>query len=144
MTRDLAVARELRRKAPGIEVGWLAAPPTSDTLADAGEILVPECRDYWCETDTADAMGTKGRLNLTGYVYRALGKWIHNAGVIGRACRRGAFDLLVGDETYEVIVAYVLGLRSLPGIPFVMMYDFWAWTYPRKSYPRAWAPGIEL
>ena len=133
VTRDLAVARELRRKAPGIEVGWLAAPPTSDTLADAGEILVPECRDYWCETDTADAMGTKGRLNLTGYVYRALGKWIHNAGVIGRACRRGAFDLLVGDETYEVIVAYVLGLRSLPGIPFVMMYDFWGMDVSTKK-----------
>ena len=133
VTRDLAVARELRRKAPGIEVGWLAAPPTSDTLADAGEILVPECRDYWCETDTADAMGTKGRLNLTGYVYRALGKWIHNAGVIGRACRRGDFDLLVGDETYEVIVAYVLGLRSLPGIPFVMMYDFWGMDVSTKK-----------
>jgi len=133
VTRDLAVARELRRKAPGIEVGWLAAPPTTDTLAGAGEILVPECRDYWCETDTADAMGTKGRLNLTGYVYRALGKWIHNAGVIGRACRRGAFDLLVGDETYEVIVAYVLGLRSLPGIPFVMLYDFWGMDVSTKK-----------
>jgi hypothetical protein len=132
-TRDLAVARELRRKAPGIEVGWLAAPPTTDTLAGTGEILVPECRDYWCETDTADAIGTKGRLNLTGYVYRALGKWIHNAGVIGRACRRGAFDLVVGDETYEVIVAYVLGLRSLPGIPFVMMYDFWGMDVSTKK-----------
>ena len=132
-TRDLAVARELRRKAPGIEVGWLAAAPTTDTLAGAGELLVPECRDYWSETDTADALGTKGRLNLTGYVYRALGKWIHNAGVIGRACRRGAFDLLVGDETYEVIVAYVLGLRPLPGIPFVMLYDFWGMDVSTKK-----------
>ena len=132
-TRDLAVARELRRKAPGIEVGWLAAAPTTDTLAGAGELLVPECRDYWSETDTADALGTKGRLNLTGYVYRALGKWIHNAGVIGRACRRGAFDLLVGDETYEVIVAHVLGLRPLPGIPFVMLYDFWGMDVSTKK-----------
>ncbi|OGD19142.1 MAG: hypothetical protein A2W03_05900 [Candidatus Aminicenantes bacterium RBG_16_63_16] len=80
-------------------------------------------------------MGTGGRLNLTGYVYRALGKWVHNAGVIGRACRRGAFDLLVGDETYEVIVAKVLGLRPLPGIPFVMMYDFWGMDVSTGKLP---------
>jgi hypothetical protein len=131
-TRDLAVARELRRRAPSTEIGWLAASPTSESLADAGETLVPECREYRCETDTADAMGKRGRLNLTGYVYRALGKWVHNAGVIGRACRRGGFDLLVGDETYEVIVAYVLGVRPLPEIPFVMMYDFWGMDVSTK------------
>jgi len=134
-TRDLAVARELRRKAPGTEIGWLAASPTSEMLADAGETLIPECREYHCETDTADAMGTKGQLNLTGYVYRALGKWVHNAGVIGRACHRGAFDVLFGDETYEVIVTNVLGIRPLPGIPFVMMYDFWGMDASTKKLP---------
>jgi UDP:flavonoid glycosyltransferase YjiC (YdhE family) len=134
-TRDMAVARELRRKAPGTEIRWLAASPTAETLVDAGEMLVPESREYRCETDTADAMGAKGRLNLTGYVYRALGKWAHNAGVIGRACRRGGFDLLFGDETYEVIVAKVLGLRPLPGIPFVMMYDFWGMDVSTKKLP---------
>jgi len=132
-TRDLAVVRELRRKAPGIEVGWLAASPTTDMLAGADETLVPECRDYRSETDTADALGARGRLNLTGYVYRALGKWVHNAKVIGQACCRGAFDLLVGDETYEVIVAHVLGLGSLPGIPFIMMYDFWGMDVSTKK-----------
>ncbi|OGD19143.1 MAG: hypothetical protein A2W03_05905 [Candidatus Aminicenantes bacterium RBG_16_63_16] len=45
-TRDLAVARELRRRASGIEIGWLAASPTTETLAGAGEALVPECREY--------------------------------------------------------------------------------------------------
>ena len=144
-TRDLAVARELRRKAPGTEIGWLAASPTAETLAAAGETLVPECREYRCETDTADAMGTMGQLNLTGYVYRALGKWVHNAGVIGRACPRGAFDLLLGDETYEVIVANVIGLRPLPGIPFVMMYDFWGMDAPSKKLPeRLGAWGLNL
>ena len=113
-TRDLAVARELRRKAPGTEIRWLAASPTAEMLSGAGEALVPECREYLCETDTADAMGAKGRLNLTDYVYRALGKWGHNARVIGRACRRENFDLLFGDETYEVIVANVLGGCLLP------------------------------
>ena len=144
-TRDLAIARELRRKAPGIEIGWLAASPTAETLDGAGETLVPECRDYRCETDTADAMGVKGRLNLTGYVYRALGKWVHNAGVISRACERGAFDLLIGDETYEIIVTNVLGIRPFPRIPFVMMYDFWGMdASTRKLFERLGAWGLNF
>jgi len=144
-TRDLAVARELRRRAPAVEVGWLAASPTAETLEAAGERLVPECRQYCCETDTADAMGSRGRLNLTGYVYRALGKWLRNAGVIGRACRRGAFDVIVGDETYEVIVAHILGLRALPDIPFVMLYDFWGMDVStNKLSERLGAWGLNL
>jgi len=59
-TRDLAVARELRRRAPGTEIGWLAASPTAEMLSSAGETLVPESREYRCETDTADAMGASG------------------------------------------------------------------------------------
>jgi predicted glycosyltransferase len=133
VTRDLAVARELRRKAPGTEIGWLAASPSTEILAAAGEKLVPECREYHCETDTADAMGTKGQLNLTGYVYRALGKWVHNAAVVDRAYRRGAYDLLFGDETYEIIVTGVLGIRPPPSIPFVMMYDFWGMDAATKK-----------
>jgi UDP:flavonoid glycosyltransferase YjiC (YdhE family) len=144
-TRDLAVARELRRRAPGTEIGWLAASPTAEMLLGAGETLVPESREYRCETDTADAMGAGGRLNLTNYVYRALGKWIHNARIIGRACRRGNFDLLFGDETYEVIVANVLGISPPPRIPFVMMYDFWGMDAPTKKLPeRLGAWGLNL
>ncbi len=145
VTRDLAVVRELRRKAPDIEVEWLSASPTTDVLTRAGETLVPECAEYQCETDTADALGGRGRLNLTTYVYRALGQWIHNARVIGRAGRRGDFDLIVGDETYEVIVAYVFGLRVLPDVPFVMMYDFFGLEVRTKSLlERLGAWGLNL
>jgi UDP-N-acetylglucosamine:LPS N-acetylglucosamine transferase len=125
VTRDLAVVRELRRKAPQIEVEWLSASPSSEVLARAGETLVPECRQYRSETNTADSVGNRGRFNLTKYVYRALVQWIYNARIIGRAGFRGNFNLIVGDETYEVVVAHVLGLRPLPDVPFVMMYDFW-------------------
>lgn len=54
VTRDLAVVRELRRKDPHIEVGWLSASPATLVLAQAGETLVPERHEYRSETDTAD------------------------------------------------------------------------------------------
>jgi len=145
VTRDLAVVRELRRRAPHIEVDWLSASPATDALAQAGEILVPECREYRCETDAAEAVGTRSRLNLTTYVYRALGQWIYNARVIGRAGRRGNFDLIIGDETYEAIVAYVLGFRVMPDVPFIMMYDFLGMDVRTKSiFERLGAWGLNL
>jgi UDP-N-acetylglucosamine:LPS N-acetylglucosamine transferase len=125
VTRDLAVARELRALEPRVEVHWLAAPPASDVLAKAGEILVPECAQYQCETDRAEAAAHGGRLSLTTYVYRTLGCWLHNARVLGDAAKRGPFDAIVGNETYEVVVAYVFGMNVLPAdVPFIMMYDF--------------------
>ena len=130
-TRDLAVARQMRQRVPSVEIDWLCASPTSEMLAGAGELLAPECRDYRCETDTADAQGTADQLNLTAYVYRALLNWIHNARVIGRAVRRGGYDVLVGDETYEIVVAHVLGVSTMPGIPFIMLYDFWGMDLAR-------------
>ena len=145
VTRDLSVVRELRRRAPHIEVEWLSGSPATQVLAQAGETLVPECREYRSETNTADSVGNRGRLNLTTYVYRALGQWIYNARVIGRAGLRGAFDLIVGDETYEAVVAHVLGLRVMPDVPYVMIYDFWGMdTRTSSLFERLGAWGLNL
>ena len=145
VTRDLAVARELRRRAPSLQIAWLSASPTLEVLAASGETLVPECSEYLCETDAADALGTGGTLSLTNYVYRALGKWIHNARVIGRAAHRGAFDLVVGDETYEVVVAHLLGIRVLSAVPFVMLCDFWGMDVTTgRFWERLGAWGLNL
>ncbi len=124
VTRDLAVAREIRLIEPDSEIVWLAAPPASDLLRRAGEVLAPEHTDYRCETELAESVGRSGHLNLTKYVYRALGPWLSNARVFGRAADAG-YDILIGNETYEIVVAYVLGLDVLPRVPYVMMYDFY-------------------
>jgi hypothetical protein len=126
VARDLAVARELRSLIPHADIRWLAGPPASDELARNGEVLVPECEDYRCETDEAETSAHGGHLNLTRYVYRALGGWFHNARVLGRTARRGEFDVIIGNETYEVVVAHVFGMKVLPrNTPFIMMYDFY-------------------
>lgn len=77
-----------------------------------------------CETDLAESVARDGRLNLTTYVYRALAAWFHNARLIGKVATRGGFDVIVGNETYEIPVANFFGVHVLPPAPFVMMYDF--------------------
>jgi UDP-N-acetylglucosamine:LPS N-acetylglucosamine transferase len=138
VTRDLAVARELRALETGVEIHWLAAPPASDVLAAGGEILVPECASYRCETDQAEAAAHGGHLSLTTYVYRALGCWLHNARVLGDAAKHGQFDVIIGNETYEVVVAYVFGMNVLPvDVPFIMMYDFYGMDVTTRN-PLEW------
>ncbi len=126
VTRDLSVARELRILEPDLDLHWLAGSPASDVLASRGEVLVPECARYRSETGLAEAASREGRLSLTAYVYRALRSWLHNAAVLGDAARRLDCDAIIGNETYEVIVSFVLGRNVLPPlVPFVMMYDFY-------------------
>ena len=124
VTRDLAVVGELRRLCPTIDIEWIAGPPATDVLVAAGEKLAPEQPQHRGETDLAELVSRNGQLNLTKYVFRALAAWFHNARLIGTAASRGQYDVIVGNETYEIPVANFFGLDVLPPVPFVMMYDF--------------------
>jgi hypothetical protein len=147
VTRDLAIAREMRALEPGVELYWLAGSPAADFLAAKGETLVPEGASYRCETDLAERTAGSGHaLSLTTYVYRALGAWLHNAKVIGRTARRGGFNAIVGNETYEVIVSYVFGKNVLPsGVPYIMMWDFYGMEVTsRRLFEKIGAWGLNL
>lgn len=125
VTRDLAIVAEMRRMCPAVEIMWIAGSPASDVLHAAGERLVPEHVNYRGETDLAEAVARNGRLSLTAYVYHALTAWFHNARLIGKVAAQGEFDIIVGNETYEIPVTNFFGMHVLPTIPFLMMYDFW-------------------
>jgi UDP:flavonoid glycosyltransferase YjiC (YdhE family) len=125
IVRDLAIAAEMRRMCPAVDIRWIAGSPAREVLAEAGERLVPEHAHYRGETDLAEAVARNSRLSLTKYVFRALSAWVCNARVIGKVASQGLFDVVVGNETYEIPVTNFLGMRVLPPVPFVLMYDFW-------------------
>ena len=50
VTRDLAMARALRQTLSGVEILWLAAPPASGVLQEAGEQLLLQAKDWVDET----------------------------------------------------------------------------------------------
>src|SRR5918994_670973 len=122
--RDLAIARELRRLNPGVEIVWLVGEPASHVIAEAGETLLPESAAYGDETAVAEVAAGGFSLNLLGrFALRAQSAWKQAVATFEEVSARHPYDLLVGDETYEIDAA--LDKRpELKKAPFVMIYDF--------------------
>jgi hypothetical protein len=71
----------------------------------------------------AEAQTSGGRLSLIQYALRLRRTWGRNFDVVDDIVSNGGYDLLIGDETYEIS----LGYRKHPDrkkCPFVMIYDF--------------------
>jgi UDP:flavonoid glycosyltransferase YjiC (YdhE family) len=122
--RDLAIARELRRLDPEVEISWLAGDPASHLIAEAGEMLLPEAAAYGDETDVAEDSAEGFSLNLLGrFALRAQSAFKRTVAIFEEVSAKHPYDLLIGDETYEINAA--LAQRpELKKAPFVMIYDF--------------------
>lgn len=123
VTRDLAIAQQLRSDLPNLELSWLAASPADQVIRESGENLLPEAADLADQSAIAEAAARGTSLNLIRFAFGVRKPWVHNADVIKRVTSRERFDLLVGDETYDVALAYKRNPR-LKTCPFVMIYDF--------------------
>jgi len=77
ITRDLAIARELRRQNPEVEVSWLAAHPANMLIKEAGERLHPEADMSADDNVLAEDATEEGyRLNLLKYLTKAMGECV--------------------------------------------------------------------
>lgn len=121
--RDLAIARELRRRFPEMELSWLAGEPASTILRDHMEAVLPEAEGYSSHTLQAESAAQGARLNLVRYAIRARKGLTHNVEVFERATRDNRFDLIIADEAYEIWFSLVNN-PQLRRHPFVMIYDF--------------------
>jgi hypothetical protein len=119
--RDVAMARALRALNPLVEISWLAADPARQLIADAGETLLPES----VADDTASAEGIAGQfaLNVAQDAWHARSAWNHNVATFKQLIDEYPFDLVVGDETYELVGAFEKH-PALKRAPFVMIDDF--------------------
>ena len=121
--RDLAVAAELRVQRPDAAISWLAAPPASQVLEAAGEELRPESEGWISDTEGAEALAQGFKLNLMRYLMTAPKTWTAHAELFDELTRREHFDLVVGDETYELNVAQMED-PALNRQPYACFYDF--------------------
>ncbi|UCC11817.1 MAG: hypothetical protein JSW02_10800, partial [candidate division WOR-3 bacterium] len=123
VTRDLVITKELRKQHPDIDISWIAADPARMVLEEAGEKLLPESEEWANENVVAESISKGGRFNLAQYVMTIQDDWTKNVGVFYKAISKDKYDLVIGDETYELAIA--LREKKIKIEPtFVMMYDF--------------------
>lgn len=123
ITRDLAIADELRKLNPSVEIYWVAAHPASQVIEEAGEKLHPLSSEYANDNVPAEKAAKGNQLNLLKYLMKASREWTRNFKTICKIINSEQYDLIIGDETYEIAVGFQKK-RHLKTVPFVMIYDF--------------------
>jgi predicted glycosyltransferase len=121
--RDLAIAKEIKKRNPEIEISWLAGDPAGRVIEEAGESLLPECRQLGKDSYLAEKISDGYRMNLNKYLFSVLLEWRKSIDVIRKVTKEKKFDLIIADEAYELIIAFLL-FPKIKKAPFVMIYDF--------------------
>jgi UDP-N-acetylglucosamine:LPS N-acetylglucosamine transferase len=123
ITRDLVIAKELRRLIPDVDISWLAAHPSSLLLKDAGEKLLSDSERWINYALVAEKNAGDGKFDLIKWLFRSRNDWASNVEIFKNVLNQNQFDLVVGDETYEISVA----VKKNPNIkkaPYIVIYDF--------------------
>jgi hypothetical protein len=88
-----------------------------------GERLLPESSELPDETAIAGHAAKGASMNIIRYLLRAPGAWKRTLTTFEKVTAEHPFDLVVGDETYEIEVA-LHDRPELKKAPFTIIYDF--------------------
>jgi UDP:flavonoid glycosyltransferase YjiC (YdhE family) len=121
--RDLAIVSELRKRIPGLAVEWLSVEPARSVLRAAGEQIHPLSKDLFDECLEFERHANSYCLDVVEAVWEMDKLLNNNFMVFTDAVRNASYDLVVGDESWEV-AQYLHYNPSLKNAPFVFMTDF--------------------
>jgi hypothetical protein len=100
--RDLAIADELRRLRPDLEIDWLTQDPVTRVLAERGERVHPASR--WLASESAHFEAEAGEHDL--HAFQALRRMdeimVANFHVFHDVVAEQAYDLWAVDEGWEI------------------------------------------
>lgn len=124
--RDLAIARELRRIVPDLQIDWLAQPPVTHVLARNGETIHPMSSLLASESAHWEAASHNHRLHCF-YAWRDMDEiLLANFLVFLGVVRETPYDLWIGDEAWDVDY-YLHENPELKTAPYVFLTDFIGW-----------------
>jgi predicted glycosyltransferase len=121
--RDLEIVGALRKLRPEIEISWMAESPASDVLEKAGENLLPETNLLQKANVVLEDSAKEYKSNLVQWAMNMRKGWAKNCEVYAKVFESYNFDLLIGDETYDILIA-MANDPSFKKLPFVVIYDF--------------------
>ncbi len=124
--RDAAIAAELRELHPDARVDWLVQAPVTAMLQGRGEHIHPA--SAWLASESAHVEAEAGEhdLHAFGAIRRMDEILVHNVMVFFDVVREEQYDLVVGDEAWDV--DYFLHENpELKRFNFAWMTDFVGW-----------------
>ncbi len=124
--RDLAIADELRKLRPGLEVHWLAQHPVTELLKRRGELIHPASAFLASESSHIESEASEHDLHAFHAVRNMDEILISNFMVFADLVQDEPFDLWVGDEAWDI--DYFLHENpELKRAPYAWMTDFVGW-----------------
>jgi pimeloyl-ACP methyl ester carboxylesterase/predicted glycosyltransferase len=130
--RDLAIARELRSRVPDLEIDWLAQPPVTSVLEQAGERIHP--MSGLLASEAAHWEESAGEHELHCFqAFREMDEiLLANFMVFLDVVRETPYDLWIGDEAWEVD-HFLHENPELKTAPYVFITDFIGWLPMDRS-----------
>lgn len=125
--RDVAIAEELRTLQPDIEIEWLAQDPVTRVLEAAGERVHPASGLMANESAHLESESGEHDLNAFQAIRNMDEIQVANFMVIDEVIDAGQYDLVVGDESWEMDYH----LHENPGLKkaaYAWMTDFVGWV----------------
>ena len=121
--RDLAIAREMRKLQPDLEIDWFTVQPASTYLEKEGERLHPITARLANESRHFEAQAGEHDLQAF-FALRTMDEIMaRNFLVFAELLEREHYDIIVGDESWEVDYHYHEN-PELKRQPFVFLTDF--------------------
>jgi len=124
--RDVSIAAELRKIHPDMEIDWLAQDPVTKVLETHGERLHPLSAELASESAHITAESSEHDLNAFQAIRRMDEILINNFMVFYDAVEAGEYDLVIGDEAWDVD-HYLHENPELKRTAFAWMTDFVGW-----------------
>jgi predicted glycosyltransferase len=124
--RDLAIAQQLRRLHPGLQIDWLTQHPVTRVLEEAGETIHPASPALASESAHIEAESGEHDLHVFQAI-RAMDEiLVNNFMVFNDIVEETPYDLVIGDEAWDV--DYFLHENpELKRFSFAWLTDFVGW-----------------
>jgi pimeloyl-ACP methyl ester carboxylesterase/predicted glycosyltransferase len=124
--RDVAIARELRRLVPDLEIDWLAQHPVTAVLEAEGERVHPASRHLANESHHIESESAEHDLHAFQAIRRMDEILVANFMLFHDVVRDEPYDLWIGDEAWEL--DYFLHENpELKRAAYVWLTDFVGW-----------------
>jgi pimeloyl-ACP methyl ester carboxylesterase/predicted glycosyltransferase len=100
--RDVAIADQLRRRVPDLEIQWLAQSPVTEVLERRGEAIHPASAELASESRHFDLEAREHELHAFEALRRMDEILCANFMVFHDVVREDMYDLWIGDEAWDV------------------------------------------